>query len=462
MPAEAKPTDLVQGTLHMLILKTLALEPMHAYGIGARLEQISKGVFLVNAGSLFPALRRLERDGLIEGDWQVTENNRRAKVYRLTAQRTCQVQERGARLGGPDRRHLENPQGLTGRVVMAIFSRVIGGFRGLFQKNRAEQDLDDELREYLETVAEQKVSSGMSRDAAVRAARVEIGSVEAVKDRVRDVGWESVVESVWQDVRFAVSHAPQAACLHRGCGRDARARHRRHDGDLQRRRWPVPACAGRGRRRRGRCEGSTSNVTRARMQTPSGGPGLWIDYVAMRDSGPALAGVAAYLLSRARRSGSRRRSGAGARECRLARLPAACWGSAPLLGRLFVADDDGVARCAPGRRGQSRDVAVALRRRGRRDRQDPAGERRPARDHRRHGEGLHRHRSGRRRPVAARRPWRDLSGWQSADGDWRTVDPLARYVARLAPGAEDSIAARRRRKRCGASRTPSSIRRRTY
>ena len=86
MAAEEKPSDLVQGTLHMLILKTLALEPMHAYGIGARLEQISKGVFLANAGSLFPALRRLERDGLIAGDWQVTENNRRAKVYKMTAQ----------------------------------------------------------------------------------------------------------------------------------------------------------------------------------------------------------------------------------------------------------------------------------------------------------------------------------------------------------------------------------------
>jgi PadR family transcriptional regulator PadR len=76
--------DLVQGTLHMLILKTLALEPMHGYGIGVRLEQVSKGVFQVNAGSLFPALRRLERDGLIVGEWRVTENSRRAKYYRLT------------------------------------------------------------------------------------------------------------------------------------------------------------------------------------------------------------------------------------------------------------------------------------------------------------------------------------------------------------------------------------------
>jgi PadR family transcriptional regulator, regulatory protein PadR len=79
-----QPRDLVQGTLHMLILKTLALEPMHGYGIGVRLEQISKGVFQVNAGSLFPALRRLERDGLIAGEWDATENNRRARYYRLT------------------------------------------------------------------------------------------------------------------------------------------------------------------------------------------------------------------------------------------------------------------------------------------------------------------------------------------------------------------------------------------
>jgi transcriptional regulator len=69
----------------MLILKTLALEPMHGYGVGVRLEQISRGVFQINAGSLFPALRRLERDELIAGEWRTTENNRRAKYYKLTA-----------------------------------------------------------------------------------------------------------------------------------------------------------------------------------------------------------------------------------------------------------------------------------------------------------------------------------------------------------------------------------------
>lgn len=86
MPPDASPSAVVQGTLHMLILKTLALQPMHGYGIGVRLEQISRGVFQVNAGSLFPALRRLERDGLIAGEWRATENNRRAKYYSLTPQ----------------------------------------------------------------------------------------------------------------------------------------------------------------------------------------------------------------------------------------------------------------------------------------------------------------------------------------------------------------------------------------
>ena len=81
-----KPSGLVQGTLDMLILKTLELEAMHGYGIAMRIEQISKGVFQVNPGSLFPAFRRLERSGWLKSEWRDTENNRRAKYYLLTAQ----------------------------------------------------------------------------------------------------------------------------------------------------------------------------------------------------------------------------------------------------------------------------------------------------------------------------------------------------------------------------------------
>ena len=77
--------ELVQGTLEMLVLKTLALESMHGYGIALRIEQVSDGVFRVNPGSLLPALSRMERAGRIRGEWRSTENNRRAKYYTLTA-----------------------------------------------------------------------------------------------------------------------------------------------------------------------------------------------------------------------------------------------------------------------------------------------------------------------------------------------------------------------------------------
>jgi PadR family transcriptional regulator PadR len=87
-----KSSGVVQGTLDMLILKTVALEPLHGYGVGLRIEQISKGVFRINAGSLFPAFRRLERQGLIKGEWRATENNRRAKYYMLTEEGPLAVQ----------------------------------------------------------------------------------------------------------------------------------------------------------------------------------------------------------------------------------------------------------------------------------------------------------------------------------------------------------------------------------
>jgi transcriptional regulator len=79
-------TELVQGTLEMLVLKTLALTPMHGYGLALRNEQISEGAFKVNPGSLLPALSRMERAGHVKGEWGATENNRRAKYYSLTEQ----------------------------------------------------------------------------------------------------------------------------------------------------------------------------------------------------------------------------------------------------------------------------------------------------------------------------------------------------------------------------------------
>ncbi len=77
-------TDVIQGTLDLLILKTLSLEPMHGFGITRRVEQISRGVFTVNPGSLLVALQRLERAGWLDAEWRDTQNSRRAKFYALT------------------------------------------------------------------------------------------------------------------------------------------------------------------------------------------------------------------------------------------------------------------------------------------------------------------------------------------------------------------------------------------
>jgi len=98
-----KPTDLVQGTLDILVLKTVALRPMHGWGIAQRIRQISNDVLQVNQGALYPALHRLEQQGWIRATWGESENNRRAKYYSLTragVRYLEQQQEQWARLSG--------------------------------------------------------------------------------------------------------------------------------------------------------------------------------------------------------------------------------------------------------------------------------------------------------------------------------------------------------------------------
>ena len=102
-----KQVDLLQGTLHLLVLKSLALGPLHGLGVSNRIAQITKGTFKVKPGSLFPALRRMEEAGWLQSSWGESENNRRAKYYRLTA---------------AGRRHLETETQDWQRISMAIAS----------------------------------------------------------------------------------------------------------------------------------------------------------------------------------------------------------------------------------------------------------------------------------------------------------------------------------------------------
>jgi PadR family transcriptional regulator PadR len=101
----SKPPDLVQGTLDLLLLKILALEPLHAWAISQRLKQISGDVLQVSDGSLYPALHKLEQEGWISAEWKPSENNRRAKFYALTR---------------PGRRHLEREAAKWDRLSGAI------------------------------------------------------------------------------------------------------------------------------------------------------------------------------------------------------------------------------------------------------------------------------------------------------------------------------------------------------
>jgi transcriptional regulator len=101
----SRPSDLVQGTLDLLILKILALQPLHGWAIGQRLRQVSGQVLQVSDGSLYPALHKLENEGWIKSEWKPTENNRRAKFYSLTP---------------PGRRHLEREAANWDRLSAAI------------------------------------------------------------------------------------------------------------------------------------------------------------------------------------------------------------------------------------------------------------------------------------------------------------------------------------------------------
>ena len=101
----SKPTDLVQGTLDLLILKILALQPLHGWAISQRLKQVSGEVLQVSDGSLYPALHKLEQEGWIKAEWKPSDNNRRAKFYSLTR---------------PGRKHLERETANWNRLSTAI------------------------------------------------------------------------------------------------------------------------------------------------------------------------------------------------------------------------------------------------------------------------------------------------------------------------------------------------------
>src|SRR5258707_12040325 len=107
-------------------------------------------------------------------------------------------------MAGPECGHRANPGSNVRRSLMRIFKIIGGGLRALFGKQRAEQELDEELRCYMETAVEQKMRAGTGREEAARETRIEMGGMEALKEQVREVGWETHIASFLQDVRYGL------------------------------------------------------------------------------------------------------------------------------------------------------------------------------------------------------------------------------------------------------------------
>ena len=195
-------TDVIQGTLDMLILKTLSLEPMHGFGIARRVEQISRGVFKVNPGSLLTALQRLERAGWLDSEWRQTENSRRAKFYTLTRagkkqleiETTDWTRRASAIATAAPRRGLSS---------MSLLRQLTHGLRGLLCRAQKNQDIDEEVQHYFEEATAAWRTRGLSAEDAKQAARLELGNMTVVEEQVRSYGWENAVRTFFYDLHFA-------------------------------------------------------------------------------------------------------------------------------------------------------------------------------------------------------------------------------------------------------------------
>ena len=171
-------TDLLRGTLDLLILQALTLEANHGLGVARRVEQLTQGAFQVNPGSLFPALHRLEQRGLAEVRVGSLGDEPQGQVLPADGGRAPAAESRNGELGthlGGDCPRLA----ACGGDVMPSFEGMWTGLRhflrNLLRRDRVERELTDEIDGYVDLLIEEKVAQGMSRDDARRAARLEIG-----------------------------------------------------------------------------------------------------------------------------------------------------------------------------------------------------------------------------------------------------------------------------------------------
>ena len=201
----SKPTDLVQGTLDLLILKIVALEPMHGWAIAQRIRQMSGEVLQVGQGALYPALHKLEHHGRIEAEWALSENSRRAKYYTLTRAGRKALEQGSHPMASPisgDFANCASP--LTRRTRMRFADILRLRIRSLLSRTRVEQELEEEVRYHLERQIEENISAGMTPDKARYAALRSIRDIEQRKEQCREARGMDLIENAGQDLRYAI------------------------------------------------------------------------------------------------------------------------------------------------------------------------------------------------------------------------------------------------------------------
>ena len=198
-------TDVLQGTLALMVLKTLdVLGSLHGYGIARRIEQISGDLLAVNQGTLYPVLLKLEQEGAIASEWGASENNRRARFYRLTREGRKQLQA--------ETQDWEQTAAIIGAVlrsegggfVMKYLRRFFKRVANLATRRAQDERLREEIEEHIALQTAENIRAGLSPVEARRQAMLKFGGVEAVKEDYRAQRGLLFMENLVQDLRFAL------------------------------------------------------------------------------------------------------------------------------------------------------------------------------------------------------------------------------------------------------------------
>ena len=198
--AKTPEAELLQGTLDLLVLKSLGAGPLHGLGVSRRIELITNGTFAVKPGSLFPALHRLEEAGCLKSFWGTSENNRRAKYYGLSKAGRRQLEletQDWKRISVGNRERVGSDV-----TVRAFFSRLVSLGKNIVRKKRNERDLSEEIACHLELLIAENVRDGLDESEARRTALLDLGGAEQIKEQVREVRAGYSLDAFLQDLRY--------------------------------------------------------------------------------------------------------------------------------------------------------------------------------------------------------------------------------------------------------------------